>query len=222
MLASIGTISSTKANFIPTDIAGLKFWIRANTLSLSDNDPVTTWPDESGNGNDVSQSTAGFKPVFKTNILNGLPIVRFDGIDDTLTGGFTITYGSVFAVANFNSGGNFPNYNGLVITNAGATSGDYIIAGDGSGTTNLYNNNQTTLYVRKDLTYNFSPLTSFKTISVIDASPNSRTTLNIGNDPGAGSRFWNGDVAEIIIYDSELTTTQRKRVENYFINKYAL
>ena len=43
---------------------------------LVDGDPVTTWPDSSTNGNNATQ-TGTARPTFKTNILNGKPVVRF-------------------------------------------------------------------------------------------------------------------------------------------------
>lgn len=70
--------------FSPMDVSGLKIWLKADALTLNDNDPVTTWTDSSGNGFSPTQSTAGLKPLFKTAILNGFPIVRFDGSDDQL------------------------------------------------------------------------------------------------------------------------------------------
>jgi hypothetical protein len=65
--------------FIPT------LWLKADALSLNDDDPVATWPDSSGQGNDASQATAGQRPKYKTNIINGKPAVLFDGTDDNLT-----------------------------------------------------------------------------------------------------------------------------------------
>ena len=35
------------------------------------------------------------------------------------------------------------------------------------------------------------------------------------------SRFFNGDIVEIIIYDTNLTDTQRQQVEQYLMDKYA-
>ena len=64
--------------------AVLRIWLRADTLGLADNDAVGTWPDESGFGNDAVQSTGSLKPLFRTGIQNGLPIVRFDGTDDEM------------------------------------------------------------------------------------------------------------------------------------------
>lgn len=70
--------------FSPPDIADLKAWWKADSLSLSDGDPVSSWVDSSGGGFTITQGTAGFRPVYKTSQINGKPIVRFDGTDDLL------------------------------------------------------------------------------------------------------------------------------------------
>src|SRR4051812_19518760 len=70
--------------FAPTDISGLKLWLKADSLSLNDGDAVTTWTDSSGNSNTASQGTAANKPTYKTAVLNALPVVRFDGSNDYL------------------------------------------------------------------------------------------------------------------------------------------
>ena len=43
---------------------------------LVDGDLVTIWKDSSGNGHDATQ-TGTARPTFKTNIINGKPVVRF-------------------------------------------------------------------------------------------------------------------------------------------------
>lgn len=65
----------------PASISGLALWFKADALALNDGDAVTTWPDSSGNGYDVTQSVAGERPAYRTGILNGKPVVRFDGGD---------------------------------------------------------------------------------------------------------------------------------------------
>ncbi len=70
---------------IPSDITGLRIWLKADAITgLVNNDPVATWTDSSGNGFNVTQATGSKKPLYKTSILNGLPVVRFDGTDDEL------------------------------------------------------------------------------------------------------------------------------------------
>lgn len=69
------------AVFSPSDIAGLRLWTQADNLVLSNDDPVSTWADLSGNSNDFT-STTTLRPLYKTNIQNGKPVVRFDGVND--------------------------------------------------------------------------------------------------------------------------------------------
>jgi len=64
-------------------------WLRADqdVLNGSDDpaapgDNVKTWTDQSGNDNDLTQTTAGQQPEYQPNIINSNPVVRFDGIDE--------------------------------------------------------------------------------------------------------------------------------------------
>jgi hypothetical protein len=71
---------------IPKQIPGLHLWLDASQITgLNNTDPVATWTDLSGFDNNATQATAGSRPLYRTNILNGLPAVRYDGIDDWLT-----------------------------------------------------------------------------------------------------------------------------------------
>ena len=67
--------------FNPKDTSGLLLWVYSDTLGLADNDPVSTWTDLSGNGNDAIQA-GSLRPLYKTNIQNGRAVLRFDGTDD--------------------------------------------------------------------------------------------------------------------------------------------
>ena len=91
--------------FTPTDLAGLRLWLKADSLVLSDGDPVLTWADSSGNGNTVSQGTGSLWPIYKTAIVNSLPVVRVDGVDDVMgtasvagTTWFSATAATIWAV----------------------------------------------------------------------------------------------------------------------------
>lgn len=78
-------LSSWYTGVQPDSISGLKLWLKADAITGSnDGDSVTTWTDSSGNTNNATQSTAANKPTYKTNIINGNPVVRFDGVDDNL------------------------------------------------------------------------------------------------------------------------------------------
>lgn len=72
-------------------------WESDSITGLSNNDPVATWPDTSGNSRDATQSSSSLKPLYKTNILGGKPALLFDGSDDELN--FTSTPLTNFTVA---------------------------------------------------------------------------------------------------------------------------
>lgn len=53
-------------------------------INQSDNTAVSSWADISGNSNNASQATSASQPVFRTSILGGNGVVRFDGSNDFL------------------------------------------------------------------------------------------------------------------------------------------
>jgi len=65
----------------------------AKTVAVAaNNDPVGGIDDLSGNGTVINQVTSIKRPLYKTNMLNGLPGIQFDGVDDYLMGNITQTY----------------------------------------------------------------------------------------------------------------------------------
>jgi hypothetical protein len=48
-----------------------------------------------------------------------------------------------------------------------------------------------------------------------------RTNSYLGQASGGGN-FFNGEIAEVIIFNTALTTAQRQSIENYLISKFNL
>lgn len=96
-LRSQGIVYSVK----PNDIAGLKVWYKAESIiGIANGGAVTTWGDSSGNGFDATQSTAAAKPTYLTAYVNDNPALRFDGdayfdIEDFSSG---VTEAEIFIV----------------------------------------------------------------------------------------------------------------------------
>ena len=73
-------------------------------MSYSNSDTVQTLTDTSGNDNDAIQSISTNAPIFYTNVVNGLPALRFEGLDqqyftdvfDLFTQGPNMTFFTVF------------------------------------------------------------------------------------------------------------------------------
>lgn len=63
---------------------------------------IDTWEDQSGNGNDVTQGTDASRPTYNTAVVNGQPVLSFDGGDQlnntTFSGMAGKNGGSVFSV----------------------------------------------------------------------------------------------------------------------------
>lgn len=90
-----------------TDVSGCQLILEASRITgLSDGDPVATWADASGNSRDFSQGTGVNRPTYKTNIINGRAIVRFDGTTDYVQGpNFLTGYteGEIFVLVKINA-----------------------------------------------------------------------------------------------------------------------
>ena len=69
-------ILSTEVSATPVS-SGLGLFLRADSINQVDNTAVPQWNDESGNNYHVTQGTPANQPIFRTNIINGRPVVRF-------------------------------------------------------------------------------------------------------------------------------------------------
>ncbi len=69
----------------PKSFAATAAWDSRYISGLSDGNAVSTWSDLSGNGKDLTQTTGANQPLYKTGILGGNPVVRFDGSNDNMS-----------------------------------------------------------------------------------------------------------------------------------------
>lgn len=79
----------------PIDVSGLTFWLDATTPALlyqtsggsfvsADGDTVGLAQDSGGRARCMAQSTSGARPTYKTGIIGGKSVLRFDGTADYL------------------------------------------------------------------------------------------------------------------------------------------
>ena len=218
--------------FSPTDVAGLTVWLKADAITgLSDADPVTTWVDSSGNGNDATQATASKKPIYKTSIINGKPIVRFDGTDDYVrTGAFTATATAKTIFCVFNSDVDIWTYisdgqshnRGCFLTEPGKLT---YHAGGGqiSRTTSAH----VGAFVYATIVDNGASSSvnhngGTPTTGTVNSATYTAATVGTGGAEGTDEPFFNGDVAEWLLYDGALSAGDISSVEGYLADKYAL
>jgi hypothetical protein len=215
---------------VPT--SGLGLWLAADGLALSNGSKVSTWPDQSGNGRNGVMATLSRQPTFVTNALNGRPVVRFGGAQSlSLNTPVQPTTFSVFVVGKnskptesfsmiLGPGGNWPNNqlrweNGSQALFVGTSNGMPVV------TSSIGN---TRVYHVLSATYTGSTLSVYRNgglISTHSFSTNGPWTLA---QVGAwySSHFMQGDLAEVMVYDRSLPSSERSSVESYLRSKYAL
>ena len=202
-------------------------WLKADKGVTLVDGYVSNWADQSGNGYNASQTASTCQPLFVNNVLSGKPVLRFDGINDLLATTSNITVRSIFIVANYLGGNTFTG-EGYICRRTTYTSevGYYFLAAN-PATTYLINDATysafyNTLYINGVNTSNASPLINYKVIcGLASFLPTVSNGINIGYNI-QGLSYLNGDISEIIIYDTLLTTAQRISVENYLKNKYSI
>ncbi len=192
---------------------------------------VATWQDKSASGFDV---TAGGteQPVYGLDTQNGLGVITFDGSNDRLTSGDTITGDDVtmFIVYNrtsstgrdavFELGNNSTSRNGLFLfannTIQYYSSGAFDAA---SGTYALGN------YHLASIVHDQTNIDTWMNgTNVLSTTTNARTdatSITVGDDVTSGDEM-TGTVAEILVYDRDLTSDERHDIENYLAAKWDL
>ena len=188
---------------------------------------LETWSDTSGNGHDATRSNPSLRPNVVMDVQNGLPVVRFDGSDDCMTVAHTYTTGSGFIVAKYDADGDdakFDWYDGLYgsgTDNGG--SGMYWTGSNNSGSWEGGGQFSGSRY--RDGVLSGAALSAPDTFHLYnggDTTPNSFTAWSLGRDRAIGGRTWQGDIAEVVIYEEALSDYDRKGVEVYLDEKWGL
>jgi hypothetical protein len=218
--------------FSPSDISGLQEWFAADAIvGLSDGDPVSTWADASGNARDATAAGA-VRPTYQTNEQNSLPIVRFASASNqrmafTAHTGFTAI--SIFAVV---------KRSGTAADHVVLSCGKTLIRIDVAGNNLEWfpDTDSTVIDSNHDINdanwHTISVLQSGTGVDIrLDGVSDTRTTVavdatnvtdGIGGYEGGALWNFNGDIAEIIVYDSDLSDGDRDSVEGYLSGKWNL
>ncbi len=216
-------------------MANLQLWLKADAITgLNDGDRVTTWIDSSGNSRDATQSVAADKPTYKTNILNGKPVVRFAAsntefmnLPNFLTG---FGAGELFLVIKVNNDPPATGSGGVYDFGSEAASSHYpfddgVIYDEFATTARKTTGNPTPTLAAWRL-YNVSSQANEWT-SRIDGTQFFTTATNTvgwSTTPKIGGEtfFCDGDIAELLLYSAVLSASDRTAVKTYLAAKYNL
>lgn len=219
-------------------------WVRPEELaSVSDGTDITTWSDFSGNGNDLTQSNASFKPRYFSSVINGQPVVRFNQSNGRLVRNGFSNFPTTQITTIFVNATNEVSDDALLSYASSASSNEYLLFSTNSlnvfransstnsstsfnggsftiGTTSWQSSNGATS-VWKNGSENYS-ITGFQT----GTSMTTGGALAIAAEQDAidggyeSTQDYQGDYAEVAIYNIALNESQMIIVQNYLSAKY--
>jgi len=214
------------------------------SLTATGNIIVTAWADQSGNGNNAVGSDT--LPTLQSNAINGYAAIRFNNINSDvskfiISNNFNLKNSSVFVVVKqLNLDNPFARMLGFLGSNNDYDSDD--------GLAFLFNNFANQLQLTSNgndaiipnlVANNVFAVVSYKinnsgNISVFynGASEGTGQNSNMGSQNSGGLLYigqgsqdvtaagLDGDIVEVILYNSNLTTLERQQVEAYLNAKY--
>jgi len=221
----------------------LRLWLMANAgiADMTDGEKVFTWEDQSLHENNAEQTIYSSAPYYYSNVINGHSIVRFGGVNDwmkinnaagVLSG--EATFFAVIIPGQHNEDGYY------LSTNFGGN--NRIKFGHRITGELIYDDDVTALssdsYINEKaiVSYNITPdiraegyINSTQAIPWtvnMNSSGADRASLGQEFDGNGGdnetSNHWEGDLAELIIYNKILTDDERHHIESYLAVKYGI
>lgn len=247
--SKLGTTVGTLHVFTPGEISGLKLWVEVESLKgLVDDAPVRIWPDQSGNGNDLTGGTGG---IYRRLIRSKAAVefseqwpgpvagLAYSLFLRTATPIFIPDTCVVFAVGSLQrlngvNGGDFVG----AVGGGESDPGDIMIGAEQGKLTGLY----VTDLGNQIATGNIIPMDRFglfevevtatqvisrknglqEAVTTISGSkPGEQRTVVVGSRNGA-TGFLNGYVRAVLVYEGTLTAKNKARVRQYLNQRYRI
>ncbi|HTJ00556.1 MAG TPA: LamG-like jellyroll fold domain-containing protein, partial [Dongiaceae bacterium] len=230
----------------PTPV--LTAWFKADALSgLNNGGAVALWPDSSGRGNDAVQASGAAQPKWITNVIHGLPVIRFNATAGTflslprpVSDDFTIV--CVFASSQgVGTGQNFWDGAGLVSGEVPFTVNDFALSLNAQGKVLAGTGNPDVTIASADSSFNdgqphiatFERTRSTGALQLfVDGAAQGTASAGLQKLTAPDvlvlgaqqtlNNFLNGDIAEVQIYDAALSDADRGAVEGGLRCKYGL
>lgn len=225
-----GGVSATLSN---------QLWLDASQQVANDGANITSWSDASGNGNNAAQTIGYKKPKYRTNGINGMPAVDFDGIDDYLYTGSNSNFNSnqsthfvVYERSTVNAGSNclfnmdFNEASNLIFTSTSTNNSQIYVKNSLGQPQRLYFGTSVNNILSSVWDGSAGTLTGFLNGSQKGPKAtvsNTATGHNLCRVGAFNTNFkFNGNMGEVIYYTSILNSAERNIVENYLSAKYQI
>jgi len=219
----------------------------AGTTPAADGEAVYQWNDQSGNGNHLTQTVSGDRPLYQTSEQNGLPGIEFVSTDYLAKASSLFTASPVSIYVVFESSSTTTDQTILCEAKSTTVNDQFWLTAMGTVT-----GDPVRWWVRSNIPAQSTPETTTGfvantacLVSVVDASSTSKTIyMNGANSetdttsvtPATDShRFWvgyasdsspawplTGFVYEILVYSTAHDSTTQAEVESYLTTKWGL
>ncbi|NBC84048.1 MAG: HYR domain-containing protein [Bacteroidetes bacterium] len=218
-------------------------WLMADSITGADGSDVTLWEDISGNNFDFSQPNSSFTPILRTNQLNGHHIVEFSKTNNRIVRNPFIDFPSdaVSAVFVLQSSDNEAGLLSYAIT---SQSNEYLYFYNANVNTYINGNNDNSGQTINDgnwLIYGHHWRSSDGALvmrrdnqQIYSTNHRSGATITSGGSMAIGGeqdivdgnydagQAFQGNIAEIILFDEYLNTAQNIIIDNYLNEKYGI
>jgi len=216
---------------LPTDITGLQAWYDVSNVSTGeDGANIVHWPDLSGNDNHAHSPNTNYVTALTKSELNGWPTVRSTGAGRMYSygigTGWATSNASMIVVAQINTDTQYG-----IVDFSGTTSSFWREVSTGKGyfgpfLANRYNG-KPNFAMPTTGTYVFSITSGAANYKVyLDGTEIMSESSDFGLSTdlqlfyGGSAQYLTGDIAEVLIYDTEISTSDREAMECYVGLKY--
>jgi hypothetical protein len=233
-LAGVGNLN---AQSVPT--GNLLVWLKADAGVELSGTNVVSWTNQVSNGIILTQGVSAARPEFATNVVNGLPAIRFNGAQRLLGNlGRVLTNATIFTLAQYRVASSDNDY--LYSLGNSGTAGSQMTLSRRSGDDayhfdgNAANSPDTSIpafafqvftqvYGDEGATNHQLYQNQFELIDSDSSNPYSVNATNtvLGNY-SSGSFYFVGDVVDWLVYDRVLSQNERKQVEEYLRQRASL
>jgi PKD repeat protein len=225
----------------------IELWLRSDSLLHDSAGYISIWNNIIDTGISLKQPSTIQRPLLVGNILNGKPVIRFDGTNDFLSAGDTLDIGTHSKTFFIVGGKLAANASGSFFAKAKATNAvtRYGLYSDNTGLNYIYHDavnksilvnpappkvniysstvNRTTLQLK--LFANSQQIGTSNSIQNASFNFNSTNRFLVGaygNATDNGEVFFlNGDIAEVLFYNRALSDSERTQIEQYLRFRYA-
>jgi len=226
------SITITAASFSPTDLSSLSIWLKADAGVTASGSNVTAWADQSGNGNNA---TAYSNPQLVASALNSKPVISFDGTTSYASFPISLsaeTSRTIFIVGKYNNLSR--GQEGLIALGFGESFDlGYVFREAETGNTYYYTPGQIAAPTLTSVAnYHIATINhisggssamgingTFGNTGEISLSQINQGLIAKRNNDG---EYGSVNIAEIIIYNRELNSTEQGQVQSYLNTKYAI